>query len=241
MTDLSVRYGTDTVIFEVTRERKKPASIRITVSDGGTILVDAPLSSTDAEIRAAVRKRLRWISKYSSRGKQWAARSVRKRYVSGEEHIYLGRRYVLKVVTVKPAESGVRLKGRYLLVGSESSDAETIRELLNKWYRMRAGAYLPGRLSELMSASMRLGKQSPEIALRKMKSQWASCSKSGKILVNPALIRAPRDCIDYVLMHELCHLKHHNHGKDFYQLLGRHMPDWENRKNLLEQISASIL
>jgi len=76
----------------------------------------------------------------------------------------------------------------------------------------------------------RYGIERPQIAIRKMQSQWGSCTGAGKITLNLRLIQMPSECIEYVIVHELCHLKEHNHSPAFYALLGRVMPDWEKRK-----------
>ena len=77
--------------------------------------------------------------------------------------------------------------------------------------------------------------------LQVMKTQWGSCSPTGKLTLNPWLVKAPRDCIDYVILHELCHLKEHNHSPRFFKLLDRHMPAWRQRKARLDELAEIIL
>ena len=74
-----------------------------------------------------------------------------------------------------------------------------------------------------------------------MRKQWGSCSPKGVVSLNPHLVKAPRDCIDYVLVHELAHLKEHNHSKRFYGLLDRNMPDWKSRKGKLDGLADLLI
>lgn len=74
-----------------------------------------------------------------------------------------------------------------------------------------------------------------------MTRQWGSCSPAGCLRLNPHLVRAPRECVDYVLQHELCHLQEHNHSPRFCQLLSRHFPDWRRRKSRLEEMAEFLL
>ena len=81
----------------------------------------------------------------------------------------------------------------------------------------------------------------PDMKLLAMKKQWESCSQKGRIHLNPQLVKAPRECIDYVILHELCHLKEHNHSPRFYGLLDRNMPDWRERKAKLDGMAELLL
>jgi predicted metal-dependent hydrolase len=81
----------------------------------------------------------------------------------------------------------------------------------------------------------------PSMRILAMKSQWGSCSPKGLITLNPALVKASRDCIDYVILHEFCHLAEHNHGKKFYRLMGQVMPNWETVKNRLDGMANLLL
>jgi len=81
----------------------------------------------------------------------------------------------------------------------------------------------------------------PAMRLQTMKVQWGSCSPAGRLTLNPHLVKAPRECIDYVLLHELCHLKEHNHSRKFYMLLERHLPQWRRKKERLDELADMVL
>jgi hypothetical protein len=106
--------------------------------------------------------------------------------------------------------------------------------LVEDWYREHAGPIFERRLERCYETARRLGIQRPPIRLRRMKTRWGSCTKKGEVLLNTELIKTPLHCIEYVIMHELCHLREHNHTKEFFRLLSRCMPDWERRKQRLD-------
>jgi predicted metal-dependent hydrolase len=157
-------------------------------------------------------------------------------FVSGETHVYLGRQYRLKVQPESP--EGVKLLGQFLRVKcGAKKDGERVGGLLEDWYRAHAERVFSHRLQRCIESARSLRLPSPpKMAIRKMTKRWGSCTKTGTILLNLDLVKAPVHCIDYVIVHELCHLKVHNHGKDFYRLLTRCMPDWKARKKRLEAV-----
>ena len=160
--------------------------------------------------------------------------------MSGESHFYLGKRYVLKVIYHPTATQSVKLLGGRLEIRTHSRDAIKVRTLLEGWYRERAEAAFARRLADCV-AKLRWLKVDPGFRLLTMKTQWGSCSPRGELLLNPLLVKAPGHCVDYVIFHELCHLKEHNHSKRFYQLLGKLLPDWQERKAKLDGLADQLL
>jgi len=146
---------------------------------------------------------------------------------------------VLKIE--RGSDASVKLKGRQLVVRVVEGGTLEVVSAIDGWYRSRAKEYFAHRTATLYSPSFDKITSPPPFALRLMRRQWGSCSPAGKLLLNPLLIKAPRTCIDYVIAHELSHLRHHDHGAGFYRLLKTRMPDWEERKALLELIAPQIL
>lgn len=109
--------------------------------------------------------------------------------------------------------------------------------MLEGWYRQRAEKVFQERLDVCQARAKRESITATGLTIRKMKTRWGSCSKTGRILLNLELMQAPKECIDYVIMHELCHLKEHHHGPKFWQLLKKLMPDYESRKKRLDLIA----
>ena len=103
-----------------------------------------------------------------------------------------------------------------------------IKSYLNEWYRIRAKVIFEARLQHILEQALWV-ENYPDIRLMTMRTQWGNCSPSGLLTLNPHLVKAPTICIDYVILHELCHLVEHNHSERFYQLLNQVMPDWSKR------------
>jgi predicted metal-dependent hydrolase len=210
-------------------------TMAITVYPNGTIEVVAPRGTSQREVGIRLRKRARWILRQRLHFEQFRPRSPARRYVGGETHLYLGRQYRLKLTGSK--NEAVKLKGPYLWVASHScNDPSRVGRLVMAWYREKANARLKERFDAIAPRFVLLGyKPSPPI-LRSMPRRWGSYNSTGRVLLNPDLIRAPVPCIDYVITHELVHIVHPNHGPKFYKLLEALMPDWFSRKARLEQV-----
>lgn len=237
---LQLPYGDSRIICEVRRwSSRSKRSVAIHVEPDGRVLIDAPLDATAAAIRLAVSKRLAWISRRLTAAESRRTYEAPREYVSGETVFYLGRRYQLKVVDATEGKR-VRLRGRYLEVATDDRSPEIVRVLQNRWFHERAKQLLPQRLS-ISAAQLRWLKTVPEVSIRQMRRQWGSCSPAGRITLNTSLIHVPSDCLEYVLLHELCHLKVHNHSRDFYQLLDSHLPGWKQIKARLDNMANLVL
>ncbi len=227
----SIEYDKGEIPFEILYADRK--TMEIAVHPDGRITVTAPIGTKRKPIHARVTKRARWIKKKLEYFCQFEPRTPPRRYVGGETHLFLGRQYRLKLVR-SPANE-VRLRGAYFYVlAPDSHDTAKIKLLLDEWYAHHAKLLFQKRLTACYQSAMRLNVPFPEIRVRKLTKRWGSCSRSGKVVLNTALIKAPLFCIDYVIMHELCHLKIPHHNEKYYRLLGKHMPNWKKRKERLE-------
>jgi predicted metal-dependent hydrolase len=231
-----IQYGDMLLKFELNSVPELEGKIRIKVHPKKRIEVQAPTGTCETDVREALKKRLRWVVRNLETQEAQRCHILPRQYVSGETHFYLGRRYVLKVTSNN--ESSVKLKGSQIIVCID--DRVSVPDVLNRWYRKRAKTYFKKRLV-LMMKDLPWVLSEPKILLRPMTTQWGSCSPSGDIILNPKLIKASIQCIDYVLLHELCHLVERNHSARFYNLLSIHQPDWKMRRASLNRISEVIL
>ncbi|OED42942.1 metal-dependent hydrolase [Chromatiales bacterium (ex Bugula neritina AB1)] len=239
-------YGNVHVAYHVKRKvaaAGKPRKISIRVTPDSQVVVSAPKDANANDIHDAVMKRAKWIyNSLQSFGDQQFHVQPR-RYVSGEMQFYLGRRYVLKVVENTDSAPRVKMERGKLLVHLpkfRADKAEHVRELIKQWYRVRAHYIFNARLQQLLPQASWVN-DLPEFRILSMKKQWGSCSTQGTLILNPHLVKAPRDCIDYVILHELCHIKEHNHGERFYRLLRQVMPEWKSNKQHLDNMAELFL
>lgn len=230
---VKITYSKHTISIPVWFESRN--RLRITVQPDKSIIVKAPLNNSLDEVQTKLQKRASWITRQLEYFDQYHPILPPRRYVSGETFYFLGRQYRLKVIT--GLENNVKLVGKYFLLYTLQPDnLEQKKQLLEGWYSSHAKVYLQYRISFYIDRVTKIGAKTPLIKFRKMKKRWGSCTPSGVITFNTELIKAPIHCIDYVVLHELCHLVHAGHNAKFYQLLDTLMPDWKKRKERLEKV-----
>jgi len=236
---LSLSYGNEEITFDVLPRKAKNSHILVKVHPNGSVEVKAPILSSEHEIIEAVKKRLRWIYKQIRTFKSQRENTIPRQYISGETHYYLGRQYQLKVLETSTTNQIKLLRGK-LEVSLKHKAPKQVKQLLDNWYKQKAKVVFQRRLNMMLEKTIWVT-QAPPIRIQSMKTQWGSCSPQGRLVLNPNLVKAPNDCIDYVILHELCHLEEHNHSKQFYQLLGQVMPDWEGFKTRLDGMVEQLI
>ena len=227
----SVQYGGQTISFELVRAERE--TLEVTVLPDGSVTVKAPLQADEASVVARVARRGRWVLRQQRYFAQFEPRNPPRRYAGGETHLYLGRQYRL-AIEQGDAEDVRLVGGWFRVVVAERVEPQRVKTLLERWYAEKAWLRLAERLEACWDRFPSEGCERPSLAVRRMRTRWGSMSTSGTLSLSPDLVRAPRECIDYVILHELCHLVHHDHGREFRTLLERVLPDWECRKHRLE-------
>ena len=233
-------YGNEDIDYVVFRTKRISKKVAIHVHPGGFVQVEAPKENTITDIRHAVQKRARWIYKQVSLAREVRAHVLPREYVSGETHFYLGRRYKLQVDIDNKEENSVKLQAGRICVSLQGNKDGLVKRKLQLWYKKRAEEYFSKRILVNVEQISWI-KTVPKLRLSNMQKQWGNCSPTGVISLNPALIKAPRECINYVIIHELCHLKEHNHSKRYYELLEKHCPNWEPVKAKLDSMAELLL
>jgi predicted metal-dependent hydrolase len=223
-------YGSFAYEYKLIREERKTLSL--TVMPDMSIFVKCPSHADDQRIEKFLKKKWFWLQKQLNFFKKFQRKVYKKEYISGESFLYLGRQYQLIVKRAK--EDRVMLQnGKLVLFTTQLvSDGLHTRIYLNAWYNRRAREIFKDRYAEVFKRFDY--DQKLKLELRKMQKRWGSCIRGKSIVLNPLLIHASKDCIDYVITHELCHVKYKNHDKRFYKLLSSKYPKWEKIKDKLE-------
>lgn len=233
MERLEACWAEQSIPFVLTRSTRRTLSI--TVQPSGDVAVKAPISTPAEEVVARVSRRGAWIRLQQERAGRWRPRTPPRTYVEGETHLYLGRQYRLSAELAVRQE--VRIAGdRIVLRMHRPGRLEERAELLSAWYLARAREVYARRLKALVPPFLAMGHPCPRIIVRHLSHRWGSLTAAGNMVLSRDLIRAPRACVDYVIVHELCHLAHRDHGPGFWSLLDASMPDHDRRKGRLEKM-----
>jgi predicted metal-dependent hydrolase len=228
----SIQFGSKEIYFQLSYSVRK--SLGITVTPDTDVLVKAPIDASIDKIKEKVKKKAAWIIKQQSFFLTFYPKTPERRYISGETHLYLGRQFRLKVTIGQKNE--VRHRGSFIeIITKEKPKA---KELLKQWYRDKAKDKFAIIAEPLIEKFKKYNTEPKGLFIQEMPTRWGSCTAKGKIILNPELIKAPKHCIEYVIIHELCHLVHRDHTQKFIDLQTKEMPDWEKWKNKLESLLA---
>lgn len=232
MTEYNITYGSTTIPYRLRYTERETLAIH--VHPDTCVTVEAPQGSDLAEIEKRLHKKAAWIVRQQRDFRRYSPDFPPRQYVSGETHRYLGRQYRLKVIQVEAGKESVQMDREQILITVR--DKTRARQRLDDWYRRHAHAIFSECVAAWFPHFERFGITQPQVAVRAMRSRWGSCTIQGKLTFNLKLIQAPRQLIDYIIVHEMCHLVEHNHSGEFYALLSRIMPDWEARREMLNVI-----
>lgn len=237
---LCFHYGDEKICFQRLPRKEESKKVLIKVHPDCSITVSAPSKAEDTDVLSSVKKRGRWIYRQLEYFRKQREHLTPRQYISGESHYYLGKQHMLKVIESPNGPQTVKLlKGRLEVICREKT-LPVIQKLLNDWYKMRSKEVFARCLDELLDKTLWVERR-PSLRVQNMKTQWGSCSPNGTITLNPNLVKAPKEFINYVILHELCHIAEHNHSERFYRLMQQVMPNWERQKEHLDQMAGIIL
>lgn len=221
--------------IEATIERKaklKNFYIRVLPPDG-RVVVSCPAYMQDEQIGQLVTARLSSIVKHKTKIMQ-CERQTARHYVSGETHYVWGKAYKLRV-THEPGKAQVYKQGIHLILNVPEDVDEAKREsVLTEWYRAELKRVIPDMMERLTSL---MGLSISTWGVKKMKTRWGTCNTADRrIWLNLNLAKKPLPCLEYVIVHELCHLLERNHTARFYALVEQYLPQWRETHRLLNEL-----
>ncbi|HAV10213.1 MAG TPA: M48 family peptidase [Dehalococcoidia bacterium] len=227
----SIVYGGKVIDYNLLFCNRK--TMEIAVHPDSSVVAKAPIGADITLVEKKISKRARWILRQLDYFSQFNPKTPDRCYVNGETHFYLGRQYRLRL-TEGTANEVKLTRGFFHVTATDFPTPEIAKKLLNKWYLEKAQFHFQESMDRCWLKFDRFDFVKPAMKIRRMQKRWGSFSGKGTVTLNTALIRAPKECIDYVITHELCHMKYQDHGPDFYKLLERVIPGWEKIKHKLE-------
>jgi len=227
-----LKIKNNTIPYTIVKTRRRK-TIGIIIDRNGEVKVHVPYGAAERQIYEVVQKKADWIIEKVNEVKERNSNLTSRQYISGEKLLYLGKEYTLEVVEKDLKKAGVHLNDNTMEVHisgelSGENRKKAIKEALIKWYRERMAEIVKERIDKY---ALQLKVFPCKVVIKDQKTRWGSCSEKGNINLNWRLIMAPLHIIDYVIVHEMCHLKVMNHSKDFWTLVESVLPDYrESRK-----------
>ena len=227
-TQASLRLESGPLAFTLVRSRRR--SLGVQILKDGAVIVRAPRDMAEGEVARFLKEKSRWIERH--RARLLLRRKPPLRYRDGDGHPWLGRNVRLEVERGNRACAEL-LEGTILVRVPDPADEGRVEKAVKSLLKREAGGVFRPRIEALFSPFAALGHRLPSLKTRWMKRNFGSMSRQGVLTLNLTLLRKPLELVDYVIIHELCHLEHMNHGRRFYALLDDMMPSWKTRKATL--------
>ena len=229
--------GEETLAYTLKRTGRR-RTVGIYIEPDRRLTVLAPSSAGVENVERILRRRLPWIRRQRRELEALPPPSPPRQWVNAETHRYLGRQYRLKLV--QGTERSVKLSGGYFRVTlPDPKDRAAVRRLMEAWYRVHALKVITERAERLLKATTWLDvSELPPITIKALTHRWGSTTKAGRITFNADAVKLPPVCLDYVIAHELVHVRIPNHSPAYWRMLGRVMPDWERWRERLGRVEV---
>lgn len=232
--------GKIAIPYRVKRSARRKRTIALIIEPGTDLTILAPATAEASRIEAVARRRAGWILRKLADIRESARAQHPHEFVDGESLTYLGRQYRLRVSYAAIGKPSCKLRGGWLEVAAPAfvptrDRQRTVAQAVQDWYRTQARSRLMTRANIW---SERLGIAFGRLLVASPAKRWGSCDAANNIRINWRIMMAPLSLVDYVVAHELCHIKHRNHSDEFWRLLASIMPDCERRRAALRKLGA---
>lgn len=228
--ELKFEYGSRIITFNLIYRKRKTMSIE--VESTGEVTVIAPVGTSTEDIMEKVKSRAGWIVSKQYESKFINDTKINREAVSGESYMYLGRNYSLDIRVDENIDNiSVKLFQSKFVVNTYTKDKDLIKKSMENWYREKTLAKVKERVSYYSSY---FSNEVTSVKVKEQKKRWASCTPKNELLFNWRCVMAPVFVLDYIVVHEMCHMEYKNHSKDFWNRVYAVMPDYEVRKSWLK-------
>lgn len=233
---LSFEYAKENIELNVIFRKRTTMEIRVEYP--GLVTVLAPQELSKEVILEKVKIRAKWISKHLNTIKNVKCKKADRKFVSGESFMYLGNMYQLQVVIDKNIKkSQVNLFDDKIIVTTMNEEPVAIRKAMEKWYRLKAKE----KVEERIAYYQRFFSITPAyVRVKEQKRIWGSCTSKNVLNFNWRIVMAELPALDYIVVHEMCHMEQHNHSKKYWELVASIMPDYKIRKEWLKRNGVSM-
>lgn len=229
MKKISFVYDTQKIEFDVMKSKRK--SLSIAIQTDGNLLVKAPFFMSDDEIVKWVKTKTGWIVRQRAKILEQQQQNPPKQYETGEKFLYLGQEYELEVRISTGRAGMVGIADDKMILFTKTADSAVVQKILTDWYDKQAKTIIPKRVRYYAA---QMGESYGNITIKNQKKRWGSCSSARNLNFNRRLVMAPQEVLDYVIVHELCHLRQMNHSNAFWQEVELVLPDYKMHKKWLE-------
>jgi len=255
------QYNTLKIEYNLIKSKRK--TITISVDPKGNVLVKAPLRLSDEKVLELVKQKSSWIEQKLLLVEEAGGQKQDKQYVNGETFYYLGKEYRLQlvddpirkkltvniyddilVVTTPISKAGIMNKSiinsnviKSSKINEGIANEAFIKSAITKWYKKMAQVKILERVTYYESL---FNEKRGSVIVKEQKKRWGSCSQDGTLRFNWRIIMAPEAIIDYIVVHEMCHLRYMNHAREFWNLVERILPDYKIRKDWLKKNGLTL-
>lgn len=234
-----VSFGSSRIDYRINRKSRK--TLGISVLPNGEVEVVAPENATIEEIRKIVAIKGSWIISQKNELRTYPVKQPCRKIITGETVRYLGKQFRIQLLRSEENEVYI-LDDKIHIETKDPYGFELNKKLLLNWYKSQALDVFKVCFERCIQRSEKIGlKATVDFTIRKMNKRWGSCLSEGKILLNLELICTPIDCIEYVILHELCHLIEPSHNQRFFDILASVCPDYKFKKKRLEMNSEGLM
>ena len=236
----SIQFGKKTIDFIIKRSKQRKSTVSVVVDPDEGVSLRAPMHVDTVALNVIALDKGAWITQKLKSHSESRYDIKKREFVTGESIQYLGRNYILKIIRDPLLNGGgfCRLKGKHLecYISADAPEEMTLKAI-KQWYYSRAEKKLKERVAYYSKAMSLLH---GEIMMREQKKRWASCDVKGNLRFNWQIIMAPLKLVDYVVVHELAHIKVHNHSPAFWKVVASIMPDYASRKEQLRTLGMQF-